>query len=196
MKFNAKSIALFCVFASLATAAQAAANVYIRFKPYNAAYLTPVALSGMQAENWTPVSSFSSNIEQTLNIGSQSSGAGAGKVTFNPFTVTLPSSTLDAKLFTMCCQGTPFSDVEVAYTTPGSSGNTITEIFHFKLVAVKTVSWSITGFEPTSQYTFEFGGLVLEFPQFPGGPKTVVIGGWDRVKNTSLTDPKAVLGGG
>jgi bacteriocin-like protein len=27
------------------------------------------------------------DIEQTLNIGSQSTGAGAGKVTFNPFQV-------------------------------------------------------------------------------------------------------------
>ena len=30
----------------------------------------------------------SGGIEQVLNIGSQSSGAGAGKVTFNPFSVT------------------------------------------------------------------------------------------------------------
>jgi hypothetical protein len=28
------------------------------------------------------------DIEQTLSIGSQSSGAGAGKVTFNPFSIT------------------------------------------------------------------------------------------------------------
>ena len=31
------------------------------------------------------VNEFSFDIEQVLNIGSQSSGAGAGKVTFNPF---------------------------------------------------------------------------------------------------------------
>jgi hypothetical protein len=30
----------------------------------------------------------SAGLEQTLNIGSQSSGAGAGKVTFNPFSIT------------------------------------------------------------------------------------------------------------
>ena len=28
------------------------------------------------------------NIEQVLAIGSQSSGAGAGKITFNPFSIT------------------------------------------------------------------------------------------------------------
>ena len=31
------------------------------------------------------VSDYSFDIEQALSIGSQSSGAGAGKVTFNPF---------------------------------------------------------------------------------------------------------------
>ena len=30
----------------------------------------------------------SADVEQVLNIGSQSSGAGAGKVTFNPFQIT------------------------------------------------------------------------------------------------------------
>jgi hypothetical protein len=30
----------------------------------------------------------SGGIEQVLNIGSQSGGAGAGKVTFNPFSIT------------------------------------------------------------------------------------------------------------
>jgi len=34
------------------------------------------------------ISDYSFDIEQTLNIGSQSSGAGAGKITFNPFTIT------------------------------------------------------------------------------------------------------------
>jgi hypothetical protein len=34
------------------------------------------------------VSDYSFDIEQVLNIGSQSSGAGAGKVTFNPFSIT------------------------------------------------------------------------------------------------------------
>jgi hypothetical protein len=34
------------------------------------------------------IDDFSFDIEQTLNIGSQSTGAGAGKVTFNPFQIT------------------------------------------------------------------------------------------------------------
>ena len=41
-------------------------------------------------EKWknSPSDNFSFDIEQVLNIGSQSSGAGAGKITFNPFSIT------------------------------------------------------------------------------------------------------------
>ena len=34
------------------------------------------------------IEDFSFDTEQTLNIGSQSTGAGAGKITFNPFSIT------------------------------------------------------------------------------------------------------------
>ena len=40
---------------------------------------------GAPSKQLFEVSDYSFDIEQVLNIGSQSSGAGAGKVTFNPF---------------------------------------------------------------------------------------------------------------
>jgi len=45
------------------------------------------------------VEDFSFDIEQTLNIGSQSSGAGAGKVTFNPFSITRKTDVASPKFF-------------------------------------------------------------------------------------------------
>jgi hypothetical protein len=44
--------------------------------------------NGLSEEQLEKVSGGSFDIEQTLNIGSQSTGAGAGKVTFNPFSNT------------------------------------------------------------------------------------------------------------
>jgi hypothetical protein len=44
------------------------------------------------------IEDYSFDIEQTLNIGSQSTGAGSGKITFNPFSITsrgLGQGTLD-----------------------------------------------------------------------------------------------------
>src|ERR1035437_6208018 len=49
------------------------------------------------------VDGFEFNVEQTLNIGSQSSGSGAGKITFNPFVVTKHYDKSSPKLFLAAC---------------------------------------------------------------------------------------------
>src|SRR5271165_1703753 len=60
------------------------------------------------------VEDFSFDIEQTLNIGSQSTGAGAGKVTFNPFSVTRKTDQSSPTFFQMACSGTAFKMVTLA----------------------------------------------------------------------------------
>jgi type VI protein secretion system component Hcp len=54
------------------------------------------------------IEDFSFDIEQVLNIGSQSSGAGAGKVTFNPFQITRKTDSASPNLFRMCATGHSF----------------------------------------------------------------------------------------
>ena len=56
------------------------------------------------------IEDYSFDIEQTLNIGSQSSGAGAGKVTFNPFSITRKVDISSPSFFQMACAGTSFQD--------------------------------------------------------------------------------------
>src|SRR3954451_9579978 len=57
------------------------------------------------------IEDFSFDIEQTLNIGSQSTGAGAGKVTFNPFSITRKIDKSSPTFFQMACSGTAFKQV-------------------------------------------------------------------------------------
>lgn len=59
------------------------------------------------------ISSCNSDIEQTLNIGSQSTGAGAGKITFNPFKITKFIDAISPALFLNAASGTPFKTAEV-----------------------------------------------------------------------------------
>ena len=66
---------------------QKAATTSVPPGEHPATELTDQDLDKVSAGSMFEVASFSFDIEQTLNIGSQSSGAGAGKVTFNPFTV-------------------------------------------------------------------------------------------------------------
>jgi len=49
--------------------------------------LSQSELEGAVGGGSSPSATNTADIEQVLNIGSQSSGAGAGKVTFNPFNI-------------------------------------------------------------------------------------------------------------
>ena len=87
------------------------------------------------------VEDFSFDIEQTLNIGSQSTGAGAGKVTFNPFSITRKIDRASPVLFERACSGTPYQQVALGArkAAGGASSGQIYLVFMFKLVAVKTI---------------------------------------------------------
>src|SRR4051812_29666501 len=86
------------------------------------------------------IEDYSFDIEQVLNIGSQSTGAGAGKVTFNPFSITRKIDKSSTKLFEMACSGTPFKNVYLGMrkSAGGEASGVFFLRFQFKLVAVKT----------------------------------------------------------
>src|ERR1700677_3379543 len=65
------------------------------------------------------VEDFSFDVEQTLNIGSQSTGAGAGKITFNPFSITRKIDLQSPTFFNMACSGTAFKFVTLGMRKSG-----------------------------------------------------------------------------
>jgi type VI secretion system secreted protein Hcp len=143
------------------------------------------------------VEDYSFDIEQTLNIGSQSGGAGAGKVTFNPFSITRKIDQASPTLFEMACSGTAFKSVTLALrksTGTGGGGANVSGMiflrFDFKLVAVKTISWSHDDESPKETVTFEYGGMQIRYaPQDPSGAlKTAIAKGWNRVRNVQDTE--------
>ena len=133
------------------------------------------------------VESFAFDIAQTLNIGSSSSGSGAGKVTFNPFSITRKVDKASPLLFEMACSGTPFQSVVLALRKSGATAATgaIFLRYDFKLVAVKTMSWSSGGDVPMKSVTFEYGALQVRYAAqtTAGALAPPVSGGWNRVKN-------------
>jgi type VI secretion system secreted protein Hcp len=138
------------------------------------------------------VEDYSFDIEQTLNIGSQSSGAGAGKVTFNPFSITRKIDCASPIFFQMACSGKAFQTVGLGIRK--SAGNTASGVmylvFTFKLVAVKTISWSHDDEAPKETVTLEYGGLNIQYSQQKpdGSLYPPVAGGWNRVKNVEAMD--------
>ena len=137
------------------------------------------------------IEDFSFDVAQTLNIGSQSSGAGAGKVTFNPFSITRKVDKASPLLFQMTCSGTPFETVVLALrkSAGGSTPGAVFLRYEFKLVAVKTISWAFNAESPKEVVTFEYGGLQVRYsPQSADGKLgTPIPGGWNRVKNVKDT---------
>lgn len=133
------------------------------------------------------VEDYSFDIEQTLGIGSQSTGAGAGKVTFNPFSITRKVDKSSPIFFQNACSGKAFKSVFLGMRK--SAGNEATGVFflvfQFKLVAVKTVGWAHDDEAPKETVTFEYGGLIVKYgQQDPNGRiQSPVPGGWNRVKN-------------
>jgi len=143
------------------------------------------------------VEDYSFDIEQTLGIGSQSTGAGAGKVTFNPFSITRKVDKSSPTFFQNACSGKAFKSVYLGMRK--SAGNEATGafflVFQFKLVAVKTVGWAHDDEAPKETVTFEYGGLLVKYgQQAPNGQiSTVFPGGWNRVKNRADTDSNALI---
>jgi type VI protein secretion system component Hcp len=142
------------------------------------------------------IEDYSFDVEQTLNIGSQGGGSGAGKITFNAFSITGKIDAASPLLFQMCCSGTPFQTVFLALRKSvgigGGGANTAGFVFlrfDFKLVAVKTLSWSHDEESPKETVTFEYGGLQIHYcAQNPNGSlKQAIAGGWNRVKNVQDT---------
>jgi len=169
-------------------------GLYMRFVKYSGSTCTVSAATTLVSDQnasskwptWHPVQSVSFDMEQTLNIGSQSSGAGAGKITFNPFSFKMQGSSLDATLFDMAASGTPFCEADLLLVT----SNGPSELFSLRLAAVKTIGFvpDATGHSVTN-LTFEYGGIVITNQTYSatGVAGKATVKGWDKVKNTPVT---------
>jgi len=143
------------------------------------------------------VEDFNFAIEQTLNLGSQSTGATAGKVKLQEFSINRKIDKSSPRLFEMACSGTPFQEVGLALRkgAGGKMAGKIYLVFRFKLVAVKTISWSYDDESPKEAMTFEYGGLQIHYtPQKPdGSPGEIVAGGWNQVRNVQDTTADPIV---
>jgi len=186
-----------------------AIDAYMTFQPYNKPALdceSKVNLAGcigdlakgfvagqvFEIDEWSQLS-----IEQTLSIGSQSSGTGSGRVDFKEFSITRKIDKASPTFFNMACSGTPFQNVALGLrkASGGYSAGQFFLRFDFKLVAVKTITYSHDETSPKEEVTFEYGGFVLRYtPQNSDGSMGAVIpAGWDKTQNAKNLDPNWVI---
>lgn len=140
-----------------------------------------------QAGNVFEVDTYGFDIAQTINMSSQSSGAGAGKVAFNPFTISRKVDLASPMFFQMACSGKTFKRVSLGLrkSSGGEAAGTFFLRFDFKLVAVKSMKWSHGDESPTEDMEFEYGGLIVHYAQqkADGSFTQITPGGWNKIKN-------------
>jgi VCBS repeat-containing protein len=153
-------------------------HYYLRLSLYNGSTVT---IDGNQL---FAVGGFSFDAEQAVSIGSQSTGAGAGKVAFNPLELSLEQPALDPLLLQMLASGTPFKQVDVLGYHHGASESDLAVDYSFGLVAASSLNIDVTG---VTQLELQYGALeIQQFAQLPDGsfaPDTAQ--GWNRVQNIS-----------
>ena len=139
------------------------------------------------------IEDYSFDIEQTLNIGSQSSGAGAGKVKFNPFSITRK---IDRPR--PCCSTWPAREPRSNRLARAAQERwrwrdgchqhgvgVRLPALRFQIGRGQDDPWSHDEESPKETVTFEYGGLQVRYTQQnPDGTLgKVKIGGWNRVRN-------------
>src|SRR5262249_33673051 len=134
---------------------------YVRFTLFNGTTLT------VDGNQLFALDGFSFSDDQTLDIGSATSGAGAGKVTFHPLHLSLTPAALDPQLFQMLAAGTPFKEVDVLGYDVGGDGSHLAVDYSFRTVAGKTMSIDKSGI---TQLDLEYGLQEIQhFGQNPDG---------------------------
>src|SRR5882757_5420300 len=131
---------------------------------------------------------FSLSDDQTLSIGSATTGAGAGKVTFNPLHLSFSQLGLDPKLFLMLSEGTTFKEVDVLGYKTSADGSHLVVDYSFGLVGASKLAIDQTG---KTDLELQYGSQeIQQYHQRPDGSydPTPDATAWDRVRNVAGFD--------
>jgi type VI protein secretion system component Hcp len=166
-------------------------------------YLSPASdlgkLTGESTNQLTPtqtkpfqLSSFTLDAMNTISIGSATSGAGAGKATFQKFTFVKPLDKYSAQLFQDLTSATHLASVEIVVRKPGPNGMA-NPVVQYLLKTVFLTNIHIAGQSRNATETIqgEFGAIqFVLYGQNKNGQSTVnSAGGWSQITNAPVTVP-------
>jgi type VI secretion system secreted protein Hcp len=139
----------------------------IMFAPPPAAGQTGESGHGHAHNHAFEIKDFSFSIENPTTIGSATSGAGAGKIKSNEFTITKTIDSASPVFFKDCCAGTHYDkviiDMRKAGGDPRNAGKPFLQ-YTFGNVFTTKIDWSGPGDEgPEESITFEYGTLAVKY---------------------------------
>ncbi|MGO7564628.1 type VI secretion system tube protein Hcp [Rhizobium johnstonii] len=131
------------------------------------------------------------SLENKLNIGPHTSGAGSGKAEFEAFTIKKQVDNSSHALYTACGAGAHFNNVHLklfkstgAGLAPASSNLFLH--WSFNMLAIEKVEWAHAEEAPEETVTFRFGAsTILYYKQDDRGfLKKSSEGTWNQISNS------------
>lgn len=133
--------------------------------------------------------SFSLGLSNPVTLGSQSGGAGAGKVIFSSFSIMKKTDSASPTMMLNCAKGQHFTAAHVVLRKAG--GDALEYLtYDFKEVFVESIQWSgSSGGDdaPAESVSFAYGSIDLKYtPQKGKGEKgTTIPASWSILTNKS-----------
>jgi type VI secretion system secreted protein Hcp len=181
---------------AIAPSAHAATDYFMRIDP--ASGDTQITGESMDAsfKGWTQIKSFDYGVENPTTIGSQTGGAGAGKVKFDQLTIEKNVDATSPQIFQRLAQGRHFAGIEIVARKAGGSPTATANPSRYYFSLAFPTSDQQTGDAgddaPQEKLTFNFGGLVQKYVgQTPSGAaKSPLFGQWNVITNSAnWSDP-------
>lgn len=137
--------------------------------------------------------SFEFGAENNINIGSISSGGGAGKATFKQLNLSKKTDLSSCGIFSKLCEGNHFKDMTIELRRSGGSAGATGSVFlkfEFKLVMIEDITWSGSDGDDICEEAviMQYGAMKVTYTQqkgLDGSGGAQKSGEWSRVLNTA-----------
>ncbi|WP_105374990.1 type VI secretion system tube protein Hcp [Neorhizobium huautlense] len=167
-------------------------DAVMKFKLVSKDGIMPRGESLILNDGITLADEWSFSIENKLNIGPHTIGAGSGKAEFDIFTIKKQVDTASPSLFVACGRGAHFNEVDLKLFKATGSGLLTSEsnlFLHwtFNMLAIEKVEWSYAEDAPEETITCRFGACkIIYYKQDAGGALTKAGEGiWNQISNSA-----------
>lgn len=129
-----------------------------------------------------PIDSFGFSLSHSANVGSQSGGAGAGKVTFSQLQIQRRLDRNSPLLFTTAAKGLTYPTALLSLVETVGGKRQLVAQWRFSLVTVTQVSFQ----DRVETDTLQWGAVQFKYQPPSSGngkPAPVTEGGWNRIFN-------------
>jgi type VI secretion system secreted protein Hcp len=147
------------------------------------------------------VSDFDFGVQNTVDIGSAATGAGAGKVSFGQLVIHRTVDKLSPSLLKLSAAGQHLAAIQLYLRHPNpTAGGAVPAPFlayEFQTVFISKIEWSAgAGADLTEEVTFVYGALAVAFQAVNAdgtSAGTVVKSGWSQIQNSSSVQDSIIL---